>query len=504
MRIDKNNFDEPAKVIKRDDAPERVMYALTFKEAVVNFFRTRFSKESFRRFIKDSFPNKEDSKKEIIRKLVMDISFVLLVLGLSYMVFYYFSYRERIKDLNDWEISIESINEDEMFDFEIKQLWQNIKEQYPDVDFPEGMNLKFAKLYAVNQDTVGVLRIEEKNMYAPLMQKKSAPTYYLWKDMYGQYSRYGNPYVDYRCDMDKEGFSQNTIIYGHNTHDKLGFNKLTSYMKLDGYKEAPVITLETLYEKTQWKIFAVMLTNSTSAADRGHLFRYLIADFSSSGEFMTMIDGIYQRSMIKTGIDVKADDKILTLYTCYQDIFEGGRLVVFARLLREGESAEVDVSKASFNHGARYPQAYYDQLGLKNPYEDLTKPIYYIEDENGSLIEVESTGASEKTTSGEVSSSEAVTSETAETTQQTTLPDEVQTSVEPSENSSEQASVPAAVPENTTAAPSAETTAAPSADTAVTPSPETTAAPSSETTAAPAAPPASQEAAGGQSQSAAA
>ncbi len=382
----KNSFDEPAKVIKRSDAPEQTVYALTFKEAFVNFFRTRFSRERLARFFEENFPHKKDSTREKIRKTIMDVSFVLLILGLSYMVFYYHGYRERIELLRNWETSIDSIDTDKLFDFEIEQLWENIREQYPDVAFPEGMNLKFASLYAVNQDTAGVIRIPEKQFFSTLMLNKSSPSYYLWKDMYGEYNRYGNPYIDYRCSIEKGNLSKNTIIYGHNTHDKLGFNKLTEYMTLDGYKEAPVVTVETLYEKTQWKIFAVMLTNSTSAADRGHLFRYLVTDFSSSEEFMTMIDGIYERSMINTGIDVNADDKILTLYTCYQDIFDGGRLVVFARLFREGESAEVDVTKASFNHSARYPQAYYDQLNLTNPYEKLTEPIEYETDESGSDI----------------------------------------------------------------------------------------------------------------------
>lgn len=382
----KNSFDEPAKVIKRSDAPADTVYALTFKEAFFNFFRTRFSKERFARFVEESFPHKSDSTREKIRKIVMDVSFVLLVLGISYIIFYYHGYRERIELLKEWEISIDSIDTDKLFDFEIEQLWKNIREQYPDVDFPEGMNLKFASLYAVNQDTAGVLRIPEKEFFTVLMLNRSSPSYYLWKDMFGEYNRYGNPYIDYRCNIEKGNLSKNTIIYGHNTHDKLGFNKLTEYMTIDGYREAPVITLETIYEKTQWKIFAVMLTNSTSAADRGHLFNYLITDFSSSVEFMTMIDGIYERSMINTGIDVNKDDKILTLYTCYQDIFDGGRLVVFARLLREGESADVDVSKSSFNHSARYPQAYYDQLNLTNPYEKLTKPIEYATDSNGDYI----------------------------------------------------------------------------------------------------------------------
>ena len=457
MRENKN-FDEPARVIKRADAPETVLYALTFREAVTNYFTSRFSKESIRRFVRDSFPQKEDSKREKIRKIIMDVSFVLLVLGLSYMVFYYVGYRDRINDFGKWEVTIDSYDEDQLFDFEVKKLWENIKEQYPDVDFPEGMMLKFADLYAVNQDAAGALRIPEMDFFTPLLLNKSSPNYYLWKNLYGQYSRYGNPYIDYRCSIEEDNLSKNTIIYGHNTHDKLGFNKLTEYMKLEGYKKAPVITVETLYEKTQWKIFAVMLTNSTTAADRGHLFSYLITDFSSKSQFMDMIDGIKERSMIKTGVDVKADDKILTLYTCYQDIFDGGRLVVFARLLRDGESADVDVSKASFNRNARYPQAYYDQMGLTNPYEKLTEPIILETDENGNWIEVEAT--TDTAFNDDPSVEEPATSEDA--------------------SQGEEKTTKAPSAEKTTKAPSAEkTTKAPSAE-------KTTKAPSEESTTAPA------------------
>ena len=459
MRENKN-FDEPARVIKRADAPETTVYALTFREAVTNYFTSRFSKANFRRIVKESFPQREDSRGEKIRKIIMDVSFVLLVLGLSYMVFYYFGYGERVEDFGKWEETIDSYDEEQLFDFEIKKLWENIREQYPDVDFPEGMMLKFADLYAVNQDAAGALRIPEMDFFSPLLLNRSSPNYYLWKNLYGQYSRYGNPYIDYRCSIEKGNLSKNTIIYGHNTHDKLGFNKLTEYMKLEGYKKAPVITMETLYEKTQWKIFAVMLTNSTTAADRGHLFTYLITDFSSSSQFMGLIDGIKERSMIKTGIDVKSDDKILTLYTCYQDIFDGGRLVVFARLLREGESAQVDVSKASFNHNARYPQAYYDQLGLTNPYEKLTEPIVLETDENGNWVEVEATtdtafsddpSVEEPGTGSVPASGEEKTTKAPSAEKTTKAPSEEKTTKAPSE-------------EKTTKSPSEEkTTAAPGA-----------------------------------------
>lgn len=411
MNNKNNSFDEPAKVVRRADAPAETVYALTFKEAVGLYIKAHFSKAAFKKFIKDSFPHKSDSTKEIIRKIIMDVSFVLLVAGLSYMVFYYFSYRSRIEDLKNWEITIETFDEDKFDEVEKKKMWEELKSEYPDVQFPEGMSLKFASLYAVNQDTVGVLSIPEKEIWTPLMQNKSNPSYYIWKDMYGEYNRYGNPYADYRCELGKDGFSTNTIVYGHNTHDKLGFNQLTTYMTVAGYKEAPVVTLETLYEKTQWKIFGVILTNSTASADRGHLFTYLVADFASTSDFSDMLDGISERTMIKTGVDVNTSDKILTLYTCYQDIFEGGRLVVFARQVRDGESAEVDTSKAYYNSNARYPQAYYDELSLTNPYEHLTTPIEWLTDENGELYPVIGTKPSEGASSSEDGSSQGGSSE---------------------------------------------------------------------------------------------
>ncbi|MBQ6899195.1 MAG: sortase [Clostridia bacterium] len=468
MRENKN-FDEPARIIKRADAPEITVYGLTLREAVTNYFTSRFSAANFRRIVRDSFPQKEDSTGEKIRKIIMDVSFVLLMLALSYMVFYYASYRERINEFGDWQETIDSIDEDNLFDFEKKMLWENIKEKYPDVDFPEGMMLKFADLYAVNQDAVGALRIPEMDFFCPLLLNRSTPNYYLWKNLYGQYSRYGNPYIDYRCSIEKGSLSKNTIIYGHNTHDKLGFNKLTEYMKLEGYRKAPVITVETLYEKTQWKIFAVMLTNSTAAADRGHLFTYLITDFSSSSQFTGLISGIRERSMINTGVDVNADDKILTLYTCYQHIFDGGRLVVFARLVRDGESAQVDVSEASFNYSARYPQAYYDQLGLTNPYEKLTEPLMSEADESSSLSEEESSSdmtatdipAVEEPGTDEVFSGNAeITTEASASEEKTTKkPSEEKTTKKPSEEkttkkpSEEKTTKPAKPAEQTTLVP---------------------------------------------------
>ena len=79
-----------------------------------------------------------------------------------------------------------------------------------------------------------------------------------------------------------------------------------------------------------------------------------------------------QRSLYDTGVDVLPSDKILTLSTCSHE-FEDARFVVVARLVRQGESEEVDVSRASVNSNPRYPQAYYDKKKQKNPYVNASQ-----------------------------------------------------------------------------------------------------------------------------------
>ena len=344
----------------------------SFSQRMKFMLKTRFSKEALSRFAYNNFPNKDDSAGEKIRKIIRDIAFVALVCGIVYLIIYGCNYLER-RILNDRFQTI--VDEYETIeDAQLEDAWADIKVNYPDVSFPEGMNIKFASLYAINQDVVGWLTIPGTNISTVLLQG-NVEDYYLYKDIYKQYSRYGSPYVDVKAKMGKEGLSKNTIIYGHNTHDGLMFHQLTNYMTVEGYKNAPVVTLETFYETTKWKIFAVMLTNSTPDADNGFVFRYLYTDFNSESAFMAKINEIYDRSMIHTGVDVQRGDNILTLYTCYQNIFSGGRLAVFARQVREGESEEVDLSKVYYDSTARFPQAYYDKKGLTNPYHSSSSSV---------------------------------------------------------------------------------------------------------------------------------
>ena len=71
-------------------------------------------------------------------------------------------------------------------------------------------------------------------------------------------------------------------------------------------------------------------------------------------------------------MDLLPSDKLLTLSTCSHE-FENARLVVVARLVRPGESADIDVSLATLNANVHYPQVYYSKKKQTNPYADAPR-----------------------------------------------------------------------------------------------------------------------------------
>ena len=348
--------EELTEKIELDDTPEEMIYKKTAGEKLAFSFKSRFSKEGLRRWLRGVFPVKGDGFGESLRKVVRFVSFVALVSAIVYLGFYYRNYRTRIN--NDKGMIDEIEYWENATPEQIENEWKEIRARYPDVEFPEGLRVQFARNYAVNQDLVGLLRIKDLGLETLVLQRAD-DDYYLYRDFYHRRSRYGYPFAKADSVLGREGLSKNVIIYGHNTHDKLIFNKLEEYTDPATFIKAPIVTLDTLYETTKWKICAVMLTNANPSDDDGKCFDYLYSDFYSADHFLSVVNGIKQRSMIHTGVDVNADDHLLMLYTCYRYQFDSGRLVIVARQLREGESELIDPSQVWYDSSAYFPAAYY-------------------------------------------------------------------------------------------------------------------------------------------------
>lgn len=309
----------------------------------------------FKAFIRRNIPHKGQTKREMISCIIMDLAFLVLIGGLIFCGIYlknYLDEKDKMPVIEDTIYEEDLINK--LTEVELNQLWTDLKTAYPDVDFPDGLNPDFAKLYALNQDIAGWVKIDGADISTMVLQAEDND-YYLYRDFYKEDTKYGTPFVDYRNNMNSPGLSRNTIIYGHNTHDGLLFYNLTRYLQLSGYKNAPVISMNTLFNgMTYWKIFAVTLSDSSTDE-----FEYLYTQFTNENTFLSFIDDVRAHSMYDIDVDVVAGDNILTLYTCYQNLFEDGRLTIFARQVRAGEDLIVNTSGASVNSDCLYPDAYY-------------------------------------------------------------------------------------------------------------------------------------------------
>ena len=248
----------------------------------------------------------------------------------------------------------------------IQMQWEQIKREYPNVIFPPNTQLKYARLYATNQDFVGYLSAENTNLNLPVVQAVNDEIY-LTKNFYGQNTKYGCPFVTHLNNISE--LDMNTVIFGHHMNDGTVFGALDKYKTIDGYRAAPVIEFNTLYRDYKWKIIAAFITNAYEKDDNGYVFCYYFTKLSSQERFAAYLNELSQRSIYLTNEDVQSTDKILTLSTCSHE-FEDARFVVVARLLREGESDYVDVGRAVANPNPRYPAAYYEKKKLTNPYEN--------------------------------------------------------------------------------------------------------------------------------------
>jgi sortase B len=322
------------------------------------------SKKSFKQKLRAVFPQKDDGFGEIIRKIVLIISVLTMIvcsviLFDNYVVSPYLNYRQSQQAL-DVKTNSSLIKD-----------WSSVKDKYSNINFPTGMQLKYAELYSINQDFAGWLEIPGIGINMPIVQGKNNLDY-LKKSFYNKQSKFGCCFVDHYNNI-KE-LDRNTVIFGHNTRygSNAMFVPLEKLRTVEGFKKDPLIEFDTLYANHKWKIYAVFVTNAEKTGDNGYVFNYIFKTLGSDETFNTYIKELDQRKLYSTGVDILPTDKILTLSTCTYD-FDDARLVVVARMLRPGESEDVNTSAASVNKSPRYPQAWYSAKGQTDPYINADK-----------------------------------------------------------------------------------------------------------------------------------
>jgi sortase B len=170
-----------------------------------------------------------------------------------------------------------------------------------------------------NNDVIGWIRIEGTRVNYPVVQTRDN-IYYLTHDVDNKTSKRGAIYLDYRCDP--QTLLGNNILYGHHMKDGSMFASVVEYKSRNYLNKYPVIEYATLEQTYYWDIFAVFITTTS--------YDYLKTEFSDSIVYLAFIKELQSKSMHKTGIELKASDKILILSTCTYE-YDDARFVVVAR-----------------------------------------------------------------------------------------------------------------------------------------------------------------------------
>lgn len=296
-------------------------------------------------------PLRSDSKKEVTRKCVVIAAFLvfLAALGLLFYNMIYLSVRNA------------------QINGEIQRIAHGYDENGKPTKKDKGID--WDALKKINKEIVGWLKVDHTPIDYPVLWHKEDDRnsqYYLNHNYKNEYDSYGSVFLDYRCKNGTE--CKNVVLHAHHMNDGSMFGSLMNYGgttgNLDFYKKVPVIEFDTPQANGQYKIISVFKTNTLSS--HGEFFNYMIGDFQNEKDFMNYVYNVRVRSLINCPVTVNEDDELLTLSTCSYE-FTNFRTVIVARRVRIGESAKVDVKKATLNSNAVWPEVYYNSHGGTRP-----------------------------------------------------------------------------------------------------------------------------------------
>ncbi len=223
---------------------------------------------------------------------------------------------------------------------------------------------KFSELSKINSEICGWITVPGTRIDYPVLQgNKNETHFYLDHSYKREKSKYGSIFLDPICQLSEN--PKNCVIYGHHMADGQMFADLMKFSSLDFYKQNPLISFETIYDRNaKWKIFSVFKTNTL--ASQGKIFYYVVSDFADNNSFLDYVSQIRKRSLLDIPVDVNENDKLITLSTCSYE-FQDFRTVVVARRVRNGEDEAVDTSLASEAKNPLMPECWYKKHGGSPP-----------------------------------------------------------------------------------------------------------------------------------------
>ena len=207
-------------------------------------------------------PKKGDAPLEIVRKCVFVIALLVLIGSVSYIVY---------------DMVIIPANNDRLYSTLDGMYDPNnpapVLDKYKDFPFPEGIDDAFKNIYPINTELRGWIKYNSKakndflKISYPILYSGDNDKY-LTTDFYGNSNKNGALFFDKRNSIDSPAsHNKVSIIYGHNMASGQMFSGINKFLNsVYNVRSAPVITMNTLYHRNEYKVFAVIMIDNGTAS----------------------------------------------------------------------------------------------------------------------------------------------------------------------------------------------------------------------------------------------
>lgn len=177
------------------------------------------------------------------------------------------------------------------------------------------------ELIKINEDYKMWIEVPNTNIDYPVVQGEDN-YFYLNHDFNKKESSSGAIFIDYKNNIDKD---KNIVIYGHNMKNKSMFQNLMKFKDEEFWKENKEIILIIDGKRYEYEIFSSYISNAKDID--------LISKFKNDDEYLKYIDDIKKKSIFHRDMNIKSNDRIITLSTCSYEK-DDARMIIYGRLKR--------------------------------------------------------------------------------------------------------------------------------------------------------------------------
>ena len=171
--------------------------------------------------------------------------------------------------------------------------------------------LNWQELKSLNEDIYAWLEVAGTEIAQPIVQRFGDDSYYLRRDIYGNYSAPGTVFTEYQ--YNSTTFEDPvTMVYGHDMTNGTMFGPLQDVIPQMTLDESSVFYIYLPERKLTYQIFAAL------PHDNSHVMYY--NDFSSEEGFTQFFDGIMSTRDLRANLNPQAapkpGDHVVILSTC--------------------------------------------------------------------------------------------------------------------------------------------------------------------------------------------